>query len=217
MCELAINFSLTSLSLLSFSISCALLLVDSRCRLMCHSYRKLRALIAFELKSTAKTNNKVQNVKCDRARHKRNEIGGGRGGGGAQLLRSSKFVGFEQTVNWAQQPQQTAKPPTSPSPNLPFCIWQFDNNAGAQAQWGKHKRLTMAMAMAIATAIARCKWSYALRLWCASAPLPSPFPWQCAIKSARNSSSDAGNIIQADVANWFGNDNLQLCAALRCL
>lgn len=63
---------------------------------------------------------------------------GRKGRGGAQLLRSSKFVGFEQTVNWAQQPQQTAKPPTYPSPNHPSCIWQFDNNAGAQAQWGKH-------------------------------------------------------------------------------
>lgn len=73
----------------------------------------------------------------------------------------------------------TATPANSQAthlPNLPFCIWQFDNNAGAQAQWGKHKRLTMAMAMAMAIAIARCKWSYALRLWCASAscPLPSP-------------------------------------------
>lgn len=163
MCEqwaISTPFSL-SLSL-SLVLSCWLLPLMSVNVSFVPQTAATRALIAFELKSTAKTNNKVQNVKCVTAGEQ------GRGDvGWAQLLRSSKFAGSEQTVNWASNPnkQFSIDPPA-------MHLVQFDNNAGAKEHSEANKRLTIA----IAIAIARCKWSYALRLWCASAYASTPPP-----------------------------------------
>lgn len=73
---------------------------------------------------------------------------------GAQLLRSSKFAGSAEQAECAgrvrpncklKQPTQSTQQPPSHTLHSPFCIWQFDNNAGAlldththtEAQWGK--------------------------------------------------------------------------------
>lgn len=201
MCEqwaISTPFSL-SLSL-TLSLSCWLLPLMSVNVSFVPQTAATRALIAFELKSTAKTNNKVQNVKCVTAGEQ-----GRRDVGWAQLLRSSKFAGSEQTVNWASNPnkQLSIDPPA-------MHLVQFDNNAGAKEHSEANKRLTIA----IAIAIARCKWSYALRLWCASAYASTPPPLQPICNAQLFARNGGGNTIRADVANWFGNDNLQLCATL---
>lgn len=59
---------------------------------------------------------------------------------GAQLLRSSKFAGSAEQAKCAgrvrpncklKQPTQSTQQPPSHTLHSPFCIWQFDNNAGA--------------------------------------------------------------------------------------
>lgn len=59
--------------------------------------------------------------------------------GTAQLLRSSKFAGSAECARVRpncklnQPVNQPTKLPSNPQVTLatPFCIWQFDNNAGA--------------------------------------------------------------------------------------
>lgn len=100
----------------------------------------------------------------------------------AQLLRSSKFAGSAECARVRpncklNQPVNQPSYPATPKSPLPppFCIWQFDNNAGAlldthtqterdtdtEAQWGKqtiaHCDCDCPMQMKLCSAALMCR------------------------------------------------------------
>lgn len=162
-----------------------------------------RALIAFELKSTAKTNNKVQNVKCGSAEHGvRRSYYAVQSSPGPQSASE-----FDQTVNWTNQStNQPSYPATPKSPLPPLFAFgssitmrvrysihthtQTERDTDTEAQWGKqtiaHCDCHCPMQMKLCSAALMCR-----------IPLPralphDPSPLEYAIKSHTEDTTATG-------------------------